>query len=189
MESYLDSILKQFAYYKQLGERAMAQLDDQQLFEMPGPDSNSIDILVKHMAGNMLSRFTDFRQSDGEKTWRNRDQEFVSTFASRNALMEYWEKGWNCVFEAVRPIKTSELSDLVYIRNQGHTIIEALNRQLAHYAYHTGQMVYVAKTLKGKNWQSLSIPKGESTSYNAEKFAREKKRGHFTDEYLSGKEQ
>lgn len=188
MESYLESTKKQFEYYKHLGEKAMEQLNEEQLFWQPDPDTNSIAIIVKHLAGNMLSRWTDFLNSDGEKEWRNRDGEFEADLQSRDEVTQVWNKGWECLFAAINPLTITDLNKTVYIRNQGHSVVDAINRQLAHYPYHIGQMVFLAKMMKQANWKSLSIPKGESQKFNADKFAQEKKMTHFTDEFLKKKD-
>lgn len=184
--NYLSSIHKQFEYYKLLGEKTFAQLSDEQLFHRYDEEANSIAIIVGHLHGNMLSRWTDFLNSDGEKEWRQRDQEFESTIEGRAEMVEQWEEGWACLFKAIGSVNEDNFEQLVYIRNQGHTIVEAINRQLAHYAYHVGQIVLLGRMLKGAEWQSLSIPKGGSAGYNKEKFSKEKQQGHFTDEYLKG---
>lgn len=184
INNYIESCKKQFLYYKTLGERSFGQLEAKDLFWQYNTESNSIAIIVHHLSGNMRSRWTDFLISDGEKDWRNRDQEFEDVIKSKADLLEYWEKGWACLFAALDTIDESNFHQLVYIRNQGHTIVEAINRQLAHYAYHIGQMVYIARMIKGPAWESLSIPKGDSGSFNREKFAQKKDRKHFTDEFL-----
>ncbi|MDN3673935.1 DUF1572 domain-containing protein [Flavobacterium branchiarum] len=184
-ESYLESIKKQFLYYKTLGEKAIDQLEPEQLFVSINEDTNSIAIIVKHISGNMLSRWTDFLTTDGEKQWRNRDDEFENDFQSKEEVMTAWEKGWKCLFDTLNSLKPDQLSDIIYIRNEGHTVIEAINRQLAHYPYHVGQIVFYAKQLKNTSWQSLSIPRKESNSYNAIKFAQEKEIKNFTDEELN----
>lgn len=181
MESYLDSVRKQFAYYKGLGEKAMAQVPDEGLFWQYKTESNSIAMIVNHMVGNMLSRFTDFLTTDGEKEWRNRDQEFASLIQTREALFEQWNKGWRCLTTVLESLRPEDLEKIVYIRNEGHTVIEAVNRQLAHYAYHSGQIVFIAKMIKNEEWQSLSIPRNRSREYNAGKFSEEKGKRHFTD--------
>jgi len=178
-KNYLESTGKLFRYYKSLGEKAMAQLSENQLREEPAPDSNNIATIVKHLRGNMLSRWTDFLSSDGEKTWRERDREFEDTLETQKDIVAAWEAGWNCLFEALDPLRPEDLSRIVYIRNEGHTVLEAINRQLAHYAYHVGQIVFLAKQLKGTEFQSLSIPKGASKTYNQEKFSQDKDRRHF----------
>ncbi len=181
---YLESIRKQFEYYKLLGTQTFEQLSDEQLFWQFNEESNSIGIIVRHMWGNMLSRWTDFLTSDGEKEWRNRDTEFDADIKTREELLEKWNTGWQCLFDAINPLQEENLSDTVYIRNQGHTVTEAINRQASHYAYHVGQIVFIGKMLRGKEWQSLSIPRGESKVFNAEHFAQEKHRAHFTDDFL-----
>ncbi|WP_149207929.1 DUF1572 family protein [Flavobacterium johnsoniae] len=183
-ESYLESIKKQFLYYKMLGEKAMDQLEPEQLFTAINEDTNSIAAIVKHISGNMLSRWTDFLTSDGEKEWRNRDAEFENDLQSKEEVLEIWNKGWNCLENALESLKPEQLSDIIYIRNEGHTVIEAINRQLAHYPYHVGQIVFYAKQLKKSSWESLSIPKNKSGNYNAEKFAKEKEIKNFTDDEL-----
>lgn len=180
--SYLKSIKQQFEYYKLLGEKTMDQLEEQELFWQHHAGSNSIAIMVNHLWGNMKSRWTDFLSSDGEKTWRNRDLEFQSVIHSKKELLEKWNEGWACLFDALDSIDQDNFNTPIFIRNQSHTIIDALNRQLAHYAYHIGQMVYVAKMMKGEHWQSLSIPKGESKAFNDMKFAKGKHDGHFSDD-------
>ncbi|GAA3731889.1 DUF1572 domain-containing protein [Flavobacterium ginsengisoli] len=183
-ESYLESVKKQFLYYKILGEKAIDQLEPTQLFVSFNDDTNSIATIVKHISGNMLSRWTDFLTSDGEKEWRNRDAEFENDLQSKEEVLELWNKGWNCLENALQSLKPEQLSDIIYIRNEGHTVIEAINRQLAHYPYHVGQIVFYAKQLKNSSWNSLSIPKNKSGNYNAEKFAKEKEIKNFTDEEL-----
>ena len=182
IHDFLTSTNKQFTYYRGLGDKTFAQLTDAQLFESPGEESNSIAVTVGHLHGNMLSRWTNFLTEDGEKEWRKRDQEFEPVITSRHELLEKWNAGWDCLFAALDSVNETNFSQLVYIRNQGHTIVEAVHRQLAHYAYHVGQIVYLGRQLKGPEWQSLSIPKGGSGAYNAEKFAPGKRRAHFTDE-------
>ncbi|MCF7560875.1 DUF1572 domain-containing protein [Sabulilitoribacter multivorans] len=182
MESYLTSVIKQFEYYKSLGDKTINILSFDELQNEIAKDSNSISIIVKHLVGNMLSRWTNFLIEDGEKEWRHRDQEFEDTYTSKKALLNNWNKGWNCLFKALKPLSNDDLERIVYIRNQGHTVTEAINRQLAHYSYHIGQIVFLGKVLKGEQWQSLSIPKGDSSKYNNEKFSKEKGRRHFTDD-------
>ncbi len=183
--SYLESVKKQFLYYKTLGEKAMDQLEPEQLFVSINEDTNSIATIVKHLSGNMLSRWTDFLTSDGEKEWRNRDAEFEATIKTKEELLITWNKGWDCFFEALNGLQAEQLSTIIYIRNEGHTVIEAINRQLAHYPYHVGQIVFYAKMLKNSEWTSLSIPKNKSNSYNSEKFSKEKSIRNFTDDELN----
>jgi hypothetical protein len=184
-ESYLESVKKQFLYYKTLGEKAIGQLEPEQLFITLNEDTNSIATIIKHISGNMLSRWTDFLTSDGEKEWRNRDAEFENDLLSKEEVLETWNKGWNVFFDALNNLKQEQLLDIIYIRNEGHTVIEAINRQLAHYPYHIGQIVFYAKQLKNSSWDSLSIPKNKSGNYNAEKFAKEKEIKNFTDDELN----
>jgi uncharacterized damage-inducible protein DinB len=177
----LTSYRKQFAYYRHLGEATMAQLTGEELFRDDAAGSNSIAVIVKHLSGNMKSRWTDFLTTDGEKPWRNRDQEFIADFADRAALETTWAEGWSVLEDAVNGPEPEQLSTIVYIRNEGHTVAEALNRQLTHYAYHVGQIVLLGKQMKGTAWRSLSIPKGESETFNAGKFAEEKGVRNFID--------
>ncbi len=182
--SFLDSARKQFLYYKTLGEKAIAQLEPEQLFIAVNEDTNSIAVIVNHMAGNMLSRWTDFLASDGEKPWRDRDSEFEDLLQSKEEVLALWEKGWQCLFDALDALQPGQLTQIIYIRNEGHTVVEAINRQLAHYPYHVGQIVFYAKQLKASAWDSLSIPKNKSKNYNADKFAKDKIIKHFTDDEL-----
>lgn len=184
---YISSIKSQFEYYKLLGEKTFAQLSDEQLFWTYNEESNSIAIIVKHLWGNMLSRWTDFYTSDGEKEWRKRDEEFIHSIQDRAALLKLWNEGWDCLFAVINNLKEDDLSKIIYIRNQGHTVTEAINRQLAHYPYHIGQIVFIGKMITNKQWYSLSIPKGESKNYNQEKFSQPKSKKHFTEEYLNSK--
>jgi len=178
---YLDSAKKQFRYYKMLGEKAMEQLMPEQLFVAPNEDSNSIATVVKHLWGNMLSRWTDFRTTDGEKEWRDRDAEFEGDEQDSAELWKQWDEGWTCLFNALDSIESDQLMDIIYIRNEGHTIMDAINRQLAHYPYHVGQIIYAAKALKDRAWDSLSVPKNQSKQYNQAKFAEEKGIRHFVE--------
>lgn len=181
---FLKSAKRQFEYYKSLGEKAMAQLQDAQLFWQPNEESNSIATIVKHLEGNMLSRWTDFLTTDGEKPSRQRDAEFENSWNTREQAILSWNSAWQCLFNALESITDEDLERVIYIRNEGHTVLEAINRQLAHYPYHVGQMVYIAKICTNENWQSLSIPRNKSNEYNADKFSQEKGTRHFTDEWL-----
>jgi hypothetical protein len=183
---YLQSVRKQFEYYKMLGDKTIAQVTDEQLFWQYNEESNSIATIVKHLWGNMLSRWTDFLTTDGEKDWRDREGEFENDISDRAELLAKWNEGWNCLFSALDSVNESNFDQLVYIRNQGHTITEAINRQLAHYPYHVGQIVFIGKMFLNEQWTSLSIPRGDSRKYNADKFAKPKTRTHFTDEYIGG---
>jgi len=187
MEDYLTSSIKQFEYYKLLGEKTFSQLSEEQLFWQYNEESNSIAIIVKHLWGNMLSRWTEFLTSDGEKEWRKRDEEFENNIQTKEELLNKWNEGWDCLFNAIKPLGQSDLTTEIYIRNQGHTVIEAINRQLAHYAYHVGQIVFIGKMVCNENWSTLSIPKGKSKKFNDEKFSTKKQRQHFTDEVLKNK--
>jgi hypothetical protein len=163
---YLEEVRRQFHGHKRLGEGAMAQMNDEEFFITLDPESNSIALIVKHLAGNMRSRFTDFLTTDGEKPDRNRDQEFEVGELSRPELMLRWEEGWNVVFGAIDGLKADDLMRTVTIRQQPHTVLQALNRQLAHYAYHVGQIVFLAKHLRSNDWKSLSVPRGQSEQFN-----------------------
>ncbi len=179
--SYIPSVIKQFEYNKSLGDTTFKQLTKEQLFFTYNNESNSIATLVKHISGNMLSRWTNFLTEDGEKPWRNRDEEFINTYTSKEEVIHDWEKGWKCLFENLQKITPKNSDTVVYIRNEGHTIAEAINRQLCHYSYHTGQIVMIGKMIKNNEWQTLSIAKNASKSYNAEKFAQNKIKKHFID--------
>ena len=181
--TYLDSAIKQFEYYKLLGEQTFAQVTEEKLCWQYNPDSNSIATIVKHLAGNMLSRWTDFLTTEGEKEDRDREAEFDNDITSKAAMLEVWDKGWQTLLDTLRALNEDDLDKIIYIRNQGHTVLEAINRQLAHYPYHIGQIVYIGK-MAAMQWQSLSIPQGQSQNYNAEKFGQDKQRTHFTDEFL-----
>lgn len=180
---YLESAIKQFQYYKLLGDKTFEQIEDELLFWNYNEESNSIATIVKHLWGNMLSRWTDFLTSDGEKEWRNRDAEFENDIKTKDELLEKWNEGWSILFQTLETLKEQDLQTIIYIRNQGHTIMEAINRQLAHYPYHIGQIVFIGK-MCSKKWYSLSIPKGKSTQFNTEKFDEPKQIKHFTDELL-----
>ncbi|QEC53005.1 uncharacterized protein DUF1572 [Anseongella ginsenosidimutans] len=180
--SYLKSIRKQLEYYKMLAEKAMEQLPEEKLFWQYNDESNSIAVIANHMAGNMISRFTDFLTTDGEKPWRNRDSEFENILSSREQLLTRWNQGWACVLQALDNLTEADLETIVYIRNDGHTVTEAINRQLAHSAYHVGQIVFIAKMIKDTGWKSLSVPRNRSGEYNQRKFDQEKGKRHFTDD-------
>ena len=183
--NYLESAIKQFEYYKLLGDKTFAQISENKLFWQYNEDSNSIATIVKHLNGNMLSRWSDFLTTDGEKDWRNRDAEFENDITTKQDMMDKWEEGWKVFLETLKSLKEEDLEKTIYIRNQGHTVLEAINRQLAHYPYHVGQIVFIGK-MGVEKWDSLSIPKGESNNYNAEKFSKPKHREHFTNEYVKG---
>jgi len=164
--SYLEDSLAVFRYYKKLAERAMEQVSDEQLFAVLDDEMNSIAIIVKHMAGNMRSRWTDFLNTDGEKPDRNRDTEFEGPPQTRQALMALWEDGWNRVFGALEPLTESDMHRTVTIRGEPHSVMQAINRQVAHYAHHIGQIVLLAKHLAHDRWNSLSIPRNRSAEFN-----------------------
>ena len=165
---YLKDAAAQLHGLKALADKALAQVTGEELFATLDPESNSIAVIMKHLAGNMLSRWTEFLTSDGEKSDRNRDSEFeVTPGQTRTALLAQWESGWQCLFDAIGPLSEDDLSKTVLIRGQEHSVIEAINRQLTHYACHVGQVVFLAKHLRSKDWQSLSIPRGKSSEFNA----------------------
>jgi hypothetical protein len=171
-----------FEYYKSLGEKALAQVHDEALWWAPDEKSNSISVIVKHLHGNMLSRWTDFLTTDGEKSWRNRDGEFEETKSTRQELMEDWEEGWACMFNALKTLTLEDMEKTIYIRNMGQTVEDAIVRQLAHYAYHVGQIVYLARLANTGDWESLTIPRGDSKTYNKERFEKPQSIKHFTEE-------
>ena len=184
---FLETTKKQFEYYKMLGEKTFEQLNDEQMLYKYNEESNSIATIVKHLHGNMMSRWTDFLTSDGEKEWRQRDGEFENDLLTKADVLKAWNEGWQCLFAAINPLNEADLSTTVYIRNQGHSVEEAIIRQLAHYPYHVGQIVFIGKMLIDNNWKSLSIPKNKSGAYNSEKFSQPKQKAHFTDEFLKKK--
>jgi hypothetical protein len=164
--SYVQDSLTLFHYDKGLAERAMAQVTDEQLGAVLDNEMNSIAIIVKHMAGNMRSRWTDFLTTDGEKSDRNRDSEFLDAPATREQLMSMWETGWQLVFQALEPLSEEDLGRTVTIRGEPHSVMQAINRQIAHYSYHCGQIVFLAKHLRNANWQCLSVPRNSSAEFN-----------------------
>jgi hypothetical protein len=164
--SYLEDSLTLFAWYKKLAERAMDQVTDEQLFATLDGEANSIAIIVKHMSGNMLSRWTDFLTTDGEKPNRNRDGEFEEPPATRDALLATWEAGWACLFAALQPLNDADLARTITIRGEAHSVLQAINRQLAHYPHHIGQIVLLAKHFAGDRWQTLSVPRKGSAEFN-----------------------
>jgi hypothetical protein len=167
--NYIASARAQFLKYEKLGEKAIAQVPEDKISWVYDSDSNSIATIVKHISGNMLSRFTDFYTSDGEKKWRNRDSEFENETITKDALMLKWNQGWTCLFNILDSLTAEDLSKEVLIRNEPHTVMEAINRQLTHYAYHVGQIVFLGKMICGNHWESLSIPKGRSQEFNTKK--------------------
>lgn len=161
-----DLFVKRFEYYKSLGDKTFNQLSDEQIFWQYNEESNSIAVIVKHIAGNMLSRWTHFLTEDGEKSWRHRDEEFINTFKTKEEVLDFWEKGWQCLFEALNQINDDNIYSTIYIRGEAHSVIDAVFRQLAHYPYHIGQMVYIAKMMKNDNWKTLSIARNKSQEFN-----------------------
>ena len=178
---YLESVKKQFLYYKTIGEKAMEQLESEQLFMQTNDDTNSIATIVKHLTGNMISRWTDFLTTDGEKEWRHRDTEFENELSTKEAVLETWNKGWDLLLNSLESLKPEQLMEIIYTRNEGHTVLEAINRQLAHYPYHVGQIIFYAKELKKSTWETLSIARNNSEKYNTDMFAKAKEIKNFTD--------
>ncbi len=171
--SYLQDSLTLFRYYKSLAERAIAQVTDEQLVAILDPEMNSIATTVKHMAGNMRSRWIDFLTSDGEKPDRNRDTEFVDPPATRETVLALWNDGWQRLFSALEPLSEQDLERTVTIRGEAHSVMQAINRQIAHYSYHCGQIVLLAKHFKQQEWQSLSVPRRQSAEFNRRVFSNE----------------
>jgi len=165
-KEYLTTVIRRVRYYKDLGDKTFEQLDDAGFHYQPNEASNSIAVIIQHMAGNMLSRWTNFLTEDGEKEWRQRDDEFSVHNYSKQQLLELWEKGWTCYLTALESLKEDDLLKTIYIRQEGLTVIDAINRQLAHYPYHIGQIVYIGRIVKDQAWKNLSIPKGDSQRYN-----------------------
>lgn len=179
MNSYLESIIIQFQYCKGLGDKTLHQLPKDKLSWQVNENSNSMATLIKHLHGNMLSRWTDFLTTDGEKEWRKRDEEFDN---NTEDLQSKWEEGWDCLFSTLNLLTEKDLEKEVFIRNMGHTVFEAINRQLSHYSYHVGQMVFLGKLIQNEEWETLSIPKGASKDYNQDKFSKPKSTKHFTED-------
>ena len=171
--SYVEDSLAIFHQYKKLAERAFAQLSDGELTRQLDPESNSIAQIVKHMAGNMRSRWTDFLTTDGEKPDRNRDSEFVAPPANKAEMLKLWEEGWSILFSALKPLRDADLGRTITIRGEAHSVMQAINRQVAHYAMHVGQIVFIAKHLRSSEWNTLSVPKNRSAEFNAKVAAGE----------------
>jgi len=168
VQNYLDDALSSLRAYKKLADKAIAQLQDEEFFVNLDEEGNSIAVVMKHMAGNMLSRWTDFLTSDGEKPDRNRDMEFlIEPHTSKDDVLAYWERGWKSVFDALEPLRPEDFEEKITIRGEEHTIVQAINRQLTHYAYHIGQIVFLAKHFRSAEWKSLSIPRHRSSDFNA----------------------
>ncbi|MFC0273407.1 DUF1572 domain-containing protein [Metabacillus herbersteinensis] len=162
---YLKVVRERFKSVKELGDKTISQLSEEDIQWVLNNGSNSVGVIVKHLSGNMVSRWTDLLTSDGEKSYRNREQEFENNISSKQELITIWEKGWNRLFETLSDLGEQDLLKNIYIRSESHTVLEAIERQMAHYSYHIGQIVYIGKQLKDENWKSLSIPKGKSEVY------------------------
>ncbi|MFZ0313814.1 MAG: DinB family protein [Candidatus Korobacteraceae bacterium] len=172
---YLDEVFRGLRGHKRLADDSIAQLSDQQFFAQPDPESNSVAIIVKHMAGNLRSRFTNFLTTDGEKPDRHRDEEFLTpSDTSRDQLLQWWEQNWQLLFDTINSLQPGDLERSVTIRGQKHSVLQALNRAVSHCAYHTGQITFLAKHWKGSDWKSLSVPKGQSEQFNAKMFQKHK---------------
>ncbi|MFP6596059.1 MAG: DUF1572 family protein [Candidatus Hydrogenedentota bacterium] len=180
-DDYLTSLRKMYAFYRMLGDKTIAQVSDEELFWQYHENANSIGVLVQHISGNLLSRFTDFLTSDGEKDWRDRDSEFERCIDSREELIAAWDEGWKCLFAATDPLTDDDLEKIVYIRNEGHSVTEALNRSMAHCAYHVGQIVQIGVMLRGDDWETLSVARGQSKARNEAMFSQPRRRANFTD--------
>lgn len=165
-KDFLETAIKRLKYYKDLADKTFAQLQDADFHYQPNAASNSIAIIIQHMAGNMLSRWTNFLSEDGEKAWRQRDDEFEAHDYNREQLIELWEKGWACFLDTLQSLKKKDLKKTVHIRQEPLTVVDAINRQLAHYPYHVGQIVYIGRMIRIEDWKNLSIPKGGSQAYN-----------------------
>jgi len=163
---FLQTAIKRLSYYKELGDKTFAQLQEADFYYQPNEASNSIAVIIQHVSGNMLSRWTNFLTEDGEKEWRNRDAEFETHAYSKEELMHIWEKGWQCVLGAWSGLEEADLLRTIYIRTESLSVLDAINRQLAHYPYHVGQIVYLGREIKNNQWQNLSIPRGDSAVYN-----------------------
>jgi len=178
----IESVIKLLNYYKGLGEKTFDQLEEEELFIEPAEEANSIAVIVMHLHGNMRSRWTNFLVEDGEKEWRDRDGEFRPSLTSREEVIKKWDEGWSCFLNAIESLEEDDLEKIVYIRKEEHTVLEAIHRQVAHYAYHIGQIVFLGKIIKGEAWQTLSIARNKSEEFNEKKFAEEVGQRHFTDE-------
>lgn len=165
-KDFLNTAISRMKYYKDLGEKTFEQLEEKDFHFKPSSESNSIAVIVQHLAGNMLSRFTNFLTKDGEKDWRQRDDEFEMHDYSKQQVLDTWQKGWACVLSTLESLDETDLGKIVFIRKEPLTVIDAINRQLAHYPYHIGQIVYIARLIKNENWKNLSIPKNQSQQYN-----------------------
>lgn len=173
-KEYLRIVIERFNSVKSLGDKTLNQLSEEEIHWNYNSDSNSVAIIVKHLSGNMVSRWSDFFNSDGEKEYRNRDEEFIDDITAKAELITVWEKGWKVLIETLTNLSEQDLLRNIYIRGEGHLVLEAIERQMAHYAYHVGQIVYIGKQLKDNNWKSLSIPKGKSEKYLQEMLGKQK---------------
>ncbi len=165
-DEFLKSVIRRLKYYKELGDKTFDQLTNEDFHFQPNKENNSIAVNIQHMAGNMLSRWTDFLTSDGEKEWRNRDTEFEEQDMTKQQLLDFWEKGWTCCIGSLQSLTGDDLLKTIHIRDEGLLVVDAINRQLAHYPYHIGQIIYIARIIKNESWKSLSIPKGGSVQFN-----------------------
>jgi hypothetical protein len=166
-DEFLQTAIRRLRYYKELGERTFSQLEEKDFYFQPNEESNSIAVIIQHLQGNMLSRWTHFLSQDGEKAWRQRDQEFEIHDYSKSELLELWEKGWSCFLSTLESLREADLLKTILIRKEPLTVMDAINRQLAHYPYHIGQILYLGRIIKNKDWQNLSVPKGHSEQYNS----------------------
>jgi hypothetical protein len=164
--SFLQSAIKKLLYYKELADKTFLTLSEKDFHYQYNEESNSIAVIIQHIAGNMISRWTDFLTTDGEKEWRNRDSEFEKTLLTKDAIIAFWEKGWNCCMNSLQSLTENDLLKTISIRDEELIVVDAINRQLAHYPYHVGQIIYIAKMIKNSEWQSLSIPKNKSAQFN-----------------------
>lgn len=179
IKNYLADAILSYRSYKEMAEKALAQISDEEFFASIDAEANSVAVIVKHIAGNLRSRWTDFLTSDGEKADRNRDTEFELMDTSREALMEFWERGWQTLFEAIEPLTVEDFGRFITIRGEPHTICEALNRQMTHYAYHVGQIVLLAKHFRSADWKTLSVPRNKSAEFNRFLAEKEEKGNRF----------
>src|SRR5437763_14957052 len=175
MQNLIADFKHEFQQYRRMAERGMGELNDEAFFRRPGEQVNSVALIVKHMAGNLLSRWTDFLTTDGEKPWRNRDDEFVDTFAARDELIAYWESGWQRLFDALAGLSADDVGKTVTIRGEPHTVPLAIQRSLAHCGYHVGQIVLIARILAGDNWATITVPRGGSAGFNQRVWGK----GHY----------
>jgi Protein of unknown function (DUF1572) len=166
MEGFLKDCIKRFLYYKELGDKTLEQISEEEMHWMPSSESNSIALIIQHMHGNMKSRWTNFLTEDGEKPWRNRDQEFEQPIWTKEAALDIWNQGWNCLLDTLASLQTEDLQKNIYIRTEPLLVYDAILRQLAHYPYHVGQIVYIGRMIRNEQWKNLSIPKGNSQAFN-----------------------